>query len=275
MILVASIFYGGDNLVSEKKNKLWLELQQRFLKQTTTEYDHAVYLNSVRNRSDFAHLIPIGWNDRGTVKESCFNHLNALKKIVEYCRHHDEYDRCLILDSDAFPINPEWQQCLDYRLNYEGFNLAAVVRYENLDLFPHPSAMYFNRQGIEEAEFIPVSKLPTKETFFSKRVLEFGFYNDPTLDMPFFPMIRSNVWNPHPITAGVYHDLFFHMSAGSRFPTTRSSLWKYHRRHIDDRTIGKEILEEIERDAKGFIAKLRFGSEALSESTVTAKDMLI
>lgn len=69
MILVASIFYGGDNLVSEKKNKLWLELQQRFLKQTTTEYDHAVYLNSVRNQSDFSHLILIGWNDKGIVKE--------------------------------------------------------------------------------------------------------------------------------------------------------------------------------------------------------------
>ena len=260
-LLVASVFYGGDKTASETKNRLWLTLQERFLRKTTKNYDYAVFLNSVSNPENFDHLKVIGSLNAGVVEAPCLNHLYGLQQIVEYCRSN-KYDRYLILDSDAFPINAEWQDI--------DCDLAAVVRYENLDLFPHPSAMFFSHKVLDDMNFISVDELPSEKAFMWAE----GVHKDPTLDIPFYPLVRSNVWNPHPVMAGVYHDMFFHMGAGSRFPVLRASLRKYHRQYLDDRAICKAIYNELKEDAEGYINKLRFGFDALQEPNISIKNLL-
>jgi len=272
-LLVASVFYGGDKAANENKNHLWRTLQERFLQRTTSDYSHAVYLNSISNLDDYSHLEIIGSNDMGKSEAPCLNHINGLRKIVEYCREHDEYDRYLILDSDAFPINSKWQKNLDYRLKKDNFNVAAVVRLENFDLFPHPSAMYFNRKGIEEAEFVSIDSLPSEKIFLTSRIFNLNLnFKDPTVDMPFFPLTRTNVWNAHPLIAGLYYDSFFHMSAGSRSPITRTGLWKYHEKYNDDDIVSRRIIHNLANDEEGYIHKLRFGH---NEDFAPVKDILI
>ena len=121
--------------------------------------------------------------------------------------------------------------------------------------------------------FQTVQEIPKEKAFLSSAITRFLEYKDPTLAMDFFPLSRSNVWNPHPIIAGIYFDVFFHMSAGSRFPLTRTTIWRYHRRHLDDRTIARHILHEIAKDAEGYVEKLRFGTGSLTELTRTIKDL--
>ena len=86
--------------------------------------------------------------------------------------------------------------------------LAAVVRYEILSNLIHPCAVFFNKSILDSINFHVV----TTPNFIGDRFFSV------TLDQEliYYPLIRTNEWNPHPIFAGIYGNCFYHHGCGSR-----------------------------------------------------------
>ena len=88
---------------------------------------------------------------------------------------------------------------------------AAAIRCENLDLFPHPCVFFIRGEHVhdETLDFSPGCACDLR----SEPVVDAGAGIG--LDRC-FPLIRTNVYNPHPVFAAVYFDAFYHHGAGSR-----------------------------------------------------------
>jgi len=206
-LLVGSVF--GPTV----RNKVWLKLQQQFLKKTTDSFDYVAYLNNA-DRDLFSEVKVIGYSTTEW-KGNLHPHANALNRILSYFRKHP-YRYYLILDSDCFPVTRGWLNMLTSQMEVGGWKIAAPIRTENLDLFPHPCAFFINGEAIHDLaiDFKPKS---------IKNLLGWGAW-DPGTAIPLekcFPLLRSNVYNPHPLFAGIYHDLFYHHACGSRVPHSR------------------------------------------------------
>src|SRR5262249_8957286 len=144
----------------------------------------------------------------------------TLKTLLEYARSRP-YAHYLILDSDAFPVRRGW---LDWLLRKMGeCRFAAPVRCENLDTFPHPCALFIKVEAIgDEFDFSP--------GFAYRNLLR-----EPVLDTAtglnrdhWFPLVRTNRLNVHPVLAALYYDLFYHHGAGSRQGLLRSVKQGYY-----------------------------------------------
>ncbi len=240
-LLVASVFVRSD------RNPTWLELQRRFLARTTADHDHAVFLNR-EDPALFRDCILIGRNAGGAPGSQ--EHANALAHVLRYCRAH-RYDNYLLLDSDCFPVRP-WQGDL-VRLMGD-FACAAAVRVENLDLFPHPSAFFIRGEAIHEP-FLDFSVGPCRNLLGQE-------VRDTACRIPLercFPLLRTNVWNPHPVLAGVYGHLFYHHGAGSRTAETRALLAGYYDHVLppcDRPAVADALYRELTRRPERLIARL-------------------
>ncbi len=240
-LLVASVYAESD------RNAVWLSLQRRFLARTTADYDHAVFLN----RSDpglFRGCILIGRDAGGD--EGSEEHASALRHVLAYCRAH-RYDGYLILDSDCFPVRP-WRERLVELMGR--FPVAAVVRAENFDLFPHPSAFFVRGDAIHEP-YLDFSVAPHRNLLGEAvRDTGCGIPLDRCL-----PLLRSNVWNPHPIFAGVYGHLFYHHGAGSRRAETRGLLSGYYDHILPPAArpgVEEALFRKLVRSPEAFIGRL-------------------
>lgn len=185
-----------------KESARWHTLQHYFLQKTTKNYEHAVYLN---NLDDLDHCTIIG--RAHSDQDSKLQHYIGLQKLLEYAKSGD-YRGWLVLDCDCFPIHPAWESILAARN-------AGIIRTENLDTFVHPSAVYCvdGRLNFQISE--------------QTNLLGEKFHELYACDTEFFPLLRSNRLNLHPLMAGVYFDLFYHHCAGSRSFFTRSC--SYHK----------------------------------------------
>jgi hypothetical protein len=202
-MLIVSVFSKSDN------NCFWYSTQKQFIKDNTTiEYDYKVYLNGC-NDTDFDND-DIIWTQTydHSIESMSQNHLECLTKI----KIDTKYQYFLLLDSDCFPIDYAWDIRLINKLAQFGMTQAAIFRPENLDIFPHPSAMFFVRNSFPN--FRPIIYNTTNMLGIE--------CNDVSCDSNFFPLIRTNKVNMHPICAGIYYDMFYHHGAGSRYPIFRS-----------------------------------------------------
>jgi hypothetical protein len=209
-LLVASVY------AQSERNAVWLSLQRRFLARTTADYDHAVFLNR-EDGALFRGCLVIGRDAGG--EEGSEEHANALRQVLSYCQAH-RYEGYLILDSDCFPV-ADWQERLAGLMGR--FPLAAAVRVENFDLFPHPCAFFVRGDAIAEP-YLDFAVTPHRNLLGEE-------LRDTACAIPLgqcFPLLRSNVWNPHPIFAGVYGHMFYHHGAGSRASVTRGLLSGYY-----------------------------------------------
>jgi hypothetical protein len=172
--------------------------QAWYLSRTTEDYDHVVI--SQNRPPEFV-----------TSWRPCFGpkHIAGLRQanqcIVELGR---KYQACCILDSDAFPIRADWQDTLDSGLRRFNKEFAAPVRTENFDLFPHISCLYA-RPDFPFGQFL---RSGWGQTLGGSR-------RDVAAHLPIrrcFPLLKSNVWTPHPQWHTVYGDLIYHRGAGTR-----------------------------------------------------------
>lgn len=196
MLLVGSVYL--DHARSEK----WYRLQTEFLKKTTFNFHHVVYVNGTNNFYDKSLVLNIDKRPAKSVQDS---HIRGLNSIISYFNSNLDYDSLLLLDSDCFPIHGNWQQRLDDKIN--PFNVAAVARYENLDTFAHPCAFYAKRAASKNLYFSDVSQT---------NIIGSNFTDTASNITKFFPLIRSNIRNYHPVLFGVYWNIFYHHGAGSR-----------------------------------------------------------
>jgi hypothetical protein len=189
-----------------ERNAVWIKLQQEFLRKTTLiPYRFSVFANGC-DESILHNVDIIGRASYADhFADMSFDHLECLKQSVIKFDNSCEY--YLILDSDCWPIQVGWHINLLEQMEKHDLHVAAPIRTENLDTFPHPCAMFMDRQGRDNLNLT----LSAETANFLSKVPR-----DPTCLNPCFPMIRTNRVNMHPIGAAVYYDMFYHHGAGSR-----------------------------------------------------------
>lgn len=198
-ILVGSVF------IDHERSEFWYRTQIEYLRKTTPDFQHVVYLNGY-NTTYIDKSVILG--QQRSLPEACQDHVRGLTVLLEYfIERIYEYDYFLLLDSDCFPISYNWASMLENALLEVDMPIAAVVRYENLDNFAHPCAFFMNRQGLEQTKFA----IRFRKNLISQD-LEDVYSNVET----FFPLLRTNVVNKHPLLGGIYWDCFYHHGAGSR-----------------------------------------------------------
>ena len=199
-LLIASVYAPSEY------NSAWYGLQKKFIqKNTTVDYDYKLVLNGI----DADIFQP---DDVLRVNEENLGHAPALQQLLQYF-NSEEYESYLILDSDCFPIRRGWHGLLTAQMQDHGKQIAAPVRAENLDLFPHPSAFFILQQALKDPR-LDFSKTGSTN-MLGETFPEVGGNMHDMSDL-LMPLLRTNVVNVHPIAAAVYHHTFYHHGAGSR-----------------------------------------------------------
>jgi hypothetical protein len=242
-LLVASVFVGSP------RNETWIRLQKDFLQRTTSSFDHAVYLNRCPWSSSFEGTSVIGARSEkvttGPTKQSA-DHAVCLTAIFEYFQEHrNEYSYFLILDSDCFPVRCDWLPALVRRLK-DRFHFAAPLRSENLEDFPHPCALFLTQEALRRPWSFavkPFTNLLGKD------------WPDVGCSLPregWYPLLRTNVYNPHPVFAAIYR-YFYHHGNGSRSLKFKSE--KYYN-EIDHARAEADLYAQLTTDPQQLIAQL-------------------
>jgi hypothetical protein len=270
-LLVASV-YGPS-----ERSETWIDLQLKFLHRTTVVFDHAVYLNRV-SAEMFPHSTIIQRYDL-PFKSGTTDHSRGLNEIVKFFRRNPGYEHYLILDSDAFPIMDGWLEKLLVLMKGNARapdkQFAAAVRAENLDTFPHPSAFFIRGEFLRQRNWDfrrPSSwrrpRRPWRPWRPYRNLLGVQLRPVGSGISPHYrgrhvllPLLRTNVWNPHPILAAIYGGMFYHHGAGSRGSDLR---FRLETMGLVDHLLPPSATKDIEEqlfaalvaDPEGLIARL-------------------
>lgn len=204
-IIVGSVFLENSRIDSLYK------LQTRFIRKTTSNFKHVVCTNSNYSFSDSVVIK----NDSVPAEKDFLgsrHHTMNLNFLLDYFKN-SEAELFLILDSDCFPVKNGW---MDILLSSMGdFLVAAPVRFENLETHAHPCAFFFRRRALDYLKF-EVSEL--------KSLTGTTFKDTCSNAREFFPLVRTNKFNPHPVFFGIYWDIFYHHGAASRYGLGRTRI---------------------------------------------------
>lgn len=275
-LLVGSVFM-DDSPIQQQ----WLDLQLKFLKATTDEFDHAVILWKRQTDTFFRKTNVIEPKTHYTLSEAHTRGLNYL--FYYFMERMEEFDAFLVLDSDAFPIKagwlPELMRAMEPRpvLNSDGtilkelgnsYEIAAAVRSENLEQRLHSSVLFIkNRQVLPKlsAEYgqlgLDLKGDPEQDVFLPT------YEKDRHLA---FPLVRSNQRNIHPLGCGVYYDMFYHHCCGSGRPFALRAVeyWKWTMGEVPTSQLTKTLMSNPEE----FVANLagwspeRYATETNTET---------
>lgn len=231
------------------QSHVWRDLQPKFVAETQGHYEYGVVVNGddpARHSNVISHL---------PVKTS---HRQALEVVMGLFKsHRDRFSHFLLLDSDCFPVRPDWQQVL-VKLMGSQYQYAAPVRTENFDLFPHPSAFFMTRDFLDQANF-DFQQLPN---------LLGMWVSDVGAAMPkiaggaqiWHPLVKTNYLAPHPVYASIYGDLFYHHCAGSRGLGFRANSYRCYD-HLfgrnDHKKIYRRLTAQLQARPRAFIDGLR------------------
>ncbi len=198
-LLVGSVFGPSD------RNRHWYRLQLDFIKKYTADFDHMVYLDRTDpGLFNNSKIVGVSSSIYDAPMSGSLAHSQGLNALLEYART-ERHSYLLLIDSDSFPVVPNW---LDLLLGSMGrHEVAAVVRAENLDTFAHPCVHLIKRSGLDKLIF---------GCFPHKNLLGTVVEDCRSNVLDFFPLIRTNVINLHPILFGLYGNCFYHHGAGSR-----------------------------------------------------------
>jgi hypothetical protein len=225
-------FYGPDSG--------WLlDLQLRYIASTLAGYDYTVYAAANRLQAELRRVLEetphvkivslpqYQGNAAAGVMDASFEHAFYLDRLLREAAD-DGCTHLAAIDSDSFPVLPDWPSVLLQRMG--SIRFAAVLRSENLDTnLPHPSGLFMDRSFLLEhaPRLLPSrSEILASPSFreFQKETAQrtdTGIGYGHTLwksKEPWLPLVRSNRRNPHFLMAGIYGDVFFHLGASSRRP---------------------------------------------------------
>lgn len=272
-LLVGSVF------APTERNPKWIELQLGYLRRTVQSFDHAVVLNRVApSLFPESTVIPVRrfQSRRGRLGrkldglgERCFGwaawteHSWSLQYVMNHFRASPEYENYLILDSDAFPFMYGWlDRLLEMMAPRSGApekQFAAIVRTDNLDTFPHPCAFFIKGGFARRAAF---NFRPRRyRTLAGRQEADVGAGISPFFRRThvFLPLLRTNVWNAHPILSGIYGGMFYHHGAGSRALSIRVLNEGYHDHIVNAAAharIEHELYSELCDDPDRLLRKL-------------------
>ena len=235
-ILVGSVFSDHE------RSSDWYNLQINFLNKTTN-FDHVVHSNNCNINFHSSTVVSKGENNHIWGSK---NHVYGLNKLLDYFKTQD-YEYYLILDCDCFPIVPWVDKLLD-KMN--DFEIASIVRTENLDLFAHPSMNFFKRSALNYLKY----------DLLKNANLLGNITEDTSFDAKFFPLLRTNKVNLHPILCGIYFNLFYHHGASVAAVTAAyhgqaSRYYSYNKN--DEQTISNNSLDKLlSKECLGFLDML-------------------
>lgn len=253
----------GSVFAESPRNATWYELQCRYLRRTLgTDYVHAIFLNRVEpDQFDGATIVG---EDRVGGPNGRAEHARGLDSLLAYFRARSEFEDCLIIDSDAFPFRDGWLDTLLGWMNANEYvgakRFAAAVRTENLDTFPHP-CVFFAKGDYLRAAGARLSFAPTSHTNLAGYRLDDVGCGVSVWDGDahvFFPLLRTNRWNPHPVLGAVYGDLFYHHGAGSRTARFRAEMVGYFANMLaqENAELETSLFQRLEQDPDALLAKL-------------------
>lgn len=235
-LLVCSVFCGSEY------DKFWLDMQRTYITKTFGEFDHAVYLSHKADREMFNGCTIVGTSSQGDKWE----HRDGLRTLVGHAQKHPCYSGYLVLDSDAFPITPDWKDILDFYLARFNKRYAAVVRPENLDVFPHPCVVYARRPEVLWLGYVNTLNL------LGQHVTDIA-----CSDGDFLPLLKTNRKTPHPLLALIYFDLFYHHGCGSRVYSSHATNIGYYDQVLERSCSSPdELFDGLQADPQGFIDSL-------------------
>lgn len=242
-VMVGSVF------CDHPRSSEWYRLQIAAL-QRTTYFSHVVYS---QDGGDFKKSLVLPIQERGPYipdpeipyrQHGSENHVFGLNIILDYFRGTDS-EYFLILDSDCFPVINNW--CDKLIRSMGKFNVAAAVRYENLEVHAHPSAFFFKRSALDNLSF-KIRKMTT--------ITGDNYWDTAANVDAFFPMVRTNNTNWHRLLYGVYWDLFYHHGAGSRNMCFRSYASGYYDNSKPHDEIESKVYESLIKSPQTVIDKL-------------------
>jgi hypothetical protein len=219
-------FYGKDDV--------WLlDLQLRYIKETTGATDYTIYAGAARLQEhlkrqlqsiDQVRVIDLPtFSGTGNREHAYYLNLLVRAAVEDGCTH------VATLDADSFPVLEDWPSRLIDALG-ESRRFAAVHRTENLDTFlPHPSGCFMSRSFVEEydPDFLPSDSEQSSSKFQeflaatnqrSDTGIGYAFHLWKNQE-PWLRLERSNMKDLHCLMAGIYGGVFFHVGASSRSPT--------------------------------------------------------
>lgn len=238
-------------------NRMWYDLQRYFISKTTTvDFDFKVFLNGLdKDDFDTADIAGISSTNDG--------HSAAMAILLEYARQHP-YQNYLFLDSDCFPIKQDWSTVLTGQMQEMNKFAAAPVRVENLDLFPHPCAVFIDGNEIHNK----IIDFRNDRVITNLLDIEVSDVGTAMYGMEgFLPLLRTNAVNVHPVGAAIYHHIFYHHGAGSRsFNCRIVDRYKYHQHwYNEDRqdVHAAHLLKTLKKNPTRFINRLLGKKERL------------
>lgn len=210
MIHIATVHWQDDR---------WVDIQLRYLRTHLREpFQVYAFLNDLRSdhRSKFHYAST----------EPIQSHAIKLNLLADIATRNAEakHDLLMFLDGDAFPIGDLlsfWQA------KSAQYPLAAIQRQENAqDIQPHPSFC------VTTIGFWNEIRGDWKDGYcwknqWGKSVTDVGGNLLGLLEkrkIAWYPMLRSNRRELHPLWFGLYEDLIYHHGAGFRKPTSRADL---------------------------------------------------
>jgi len=178
----------------------------------------------------------------------------SMGKLIDYVLENHEVkltDKILLLDSDAFPIAPI-SDFLDEKLKEYPFVSAQEPMHEwdrdPLYLIPHPMFMLFEAKHIIEDNLTDYLREVVKD----KNDNWWGGTTDWLTERghDYYPLIRSNKIDLHPLYYAIYDDLIYHHWAGSRNMITRPDRIRVGQigPHIIPTEAQKKAVEDIAKE---------------------------
>jgi len=235
-------------------NSHWYKLQKHFIKRNTlVPYVFKIIVNEIdTDLFEDGEVVQVNTDNIG--------HPAGIQQIFSYMKaHQDIYSEFLLLDSDCFPIGVGWHEVLNKQMKRFKKTIAAPIRYENLDKFPHPCVVYLTNEGLNNSKLnFDYAKL---ENLLGDVINEVGGLM-PAMSDQILPMLRTNRVNLHPVAAGIYHHLFYHHGAGSRgFEFRLLKMYEYYNHWIDSDSqpdYGEQLMSALVNDPDGFVDKLMY-----------------
>jgi hypothetical protein len=205
----------------------WIDIQRRYLNQNLQAPTRLyAFLNDVPgNHAD---------NFDYTCQEDIVEHAIKLNQLAEVAcsQAGGEDDVLIFLDGDAFPIG-NLASYLDRQFATHPF--VAVQRRENLgDCQPHPCfaattvGLWQRIQGDWTAGFSWETSAGLPKTDVGGNLLR--ILQEQGVD--WYPMLRSNRCNLHPLLFAIYDDIIYHHGAGFRRGVSHVERAQANLRHI-------------------------------------------
>lgn len=251
-LLIGSVYGPG------KRTSELLQLQHLFFSRSIDrkQYTHALVVNNMSiPREHVGYGMKVVHHNQNPKGETNECHSYGLKVLLKhFLENQKKYKHFLFIDSDAWPIKRSWYETLIKEMSGKNSkDVAAVIRYENLEQRLHSSVLFCKPHALQKLKFgIAPKGSITDLQGYPECDLWVGpeYQNDSRLVLP---LIRTNKVNVHPVWSGVYYDMFYHHGGGTRQCKGRSYNY-YH--HFMGMTNPTHRFEELKKDPCGYISDL-------------------